>query len=74
MVVSAHCVWSYLDRANHSIVNYSAIAVNIYNASSSLVRFENKNILFTLKNALACYNAGDVVANSKVVGIDPGLC
>jgi hypothetical protein len=32
--------------SNPSKVNYNASAVQIYNAKSSLVRFENKNILF----------------------------
>jgi hypothetical protein len=30
--------------ANPTTMSYNAIAVNIYNAPSSLVRFENKNI------------------------------
>jgi hypothetical protein len=38
-------------------------AVKIYNATSSLVRFVNYNILFYFEiNALAYYNAGVVVA------------
>jgi hypothetical protein len=41
-------------------------AVKIYNATSSLVYFENKNTFFLLrKNALAYYSAGVVVVNSK---------
>jgi hypothetical protein len=39
---------------NPTIVSYNASAVKVYNAKSSLVRFENKNIFFylcTLKNA-----------------------
>jgi hypothetical protein len=36
-----------------------------YNAASSLVRFENKNI-FIYSDTLAYYNAGVVVVNSKV--------
>jgi hypothetical protein len=36
---------------------------SIYNATGSLARFENINIL---KNALAYYNAGVVAVNSKV--------
>jgi hypothetical protein len=41
--------------------------------SRSLVRFENKNNFYKLKkNALAYYNAGDVVVNFKAVGFAPG--
>jgi hypothetical protein len=60
-----------LSGANPTIASYNARAVNFYNATSSLVRFENKSILFhsAMKNALAYYNAGAVVVNSKVVGL-----
>jgi hypothetical protein len=34
---------------NPTIVSYNASAVKIYNATSSLVCFENKNIFFCLK-------------------------
>jgi hypothetical protein len=32
--------------ANPTIVRYNASVVNFYNATGSLVRFENKNIIF----------------------------
>jgi hypothetical protein len=48
--------------ANPAMESYNASAVKIYNVTSSLVRFENKNIEPT----------GVVVVNSKVVGLAPG--
>jgi hypothetical protein len=49
---------------NPTTLIYNASVVNFYNATGSLARFENKNILFSFKNALAYYNAG-VVAVCK---------
>jgi hypothetical protein len=45
-----------IPEANPTIVNYNAIVVKIYNATSSLVLFENKIIFFYFeKSALAYY-------------------
>jgi hypothetical protein len=50
--------------ANPTTVSYNASVVNIYNATSSLVHFENNNILsYILSTALALY----IVVNSKIV-------
>jgi hypothetical protein len=57
--------------ANPTIASYNASVVNFYNAMGSLVRFENKNIIFYFKNALAYYNAGAVAVSSKVVRLAP---
>jgi hypothetical protein len=45
-----------------------------YNATGSLVCFENKKyFLLIWKNALAYYNAGVVAVNLKIVGSAPGF-
>jgi hypothetical protein len=49
---------------NPTIASYNASVVNFYNATDSLVCFENKKyFLLIWKNALAYYNAGVVAVN-----------
>jgi hypothetical protein len=59
------------------IVNYNAFAVKIDNATSSLVRFEMKNIFFNFENPsdLHTYYSGEVMLYiySKVVILAPVL-
>jgi hypothetical protein len=55
---------------NEAIYISSASAVNIYSATSSLVRFGNENIFLYNEKC----NAGVVVVNLTVVGLAPGLC
>jgi hypothetical protein len=51
----------------HCVRSFSSPGFNrttsIYNATGSLVRFENKNIFIYFKNALAYYNAGVAAVN-----------
>jgi hypothetical protein len=61
--------------ANPTIISYNASVVKIYETTSSLVRFETKNIFFhfekrasLLHTTLALY----VVVNSQVIGLAPG--
>jgi hypothetical protein len=60
--------------ANPTIASYNASAVKIYNATSSLVRFANKNIFLCIEKTLyvSYYNACVAVVNSKAVGLAPG--
>jgi hypothetical protein len=58
--------------ANPTIASYNASAVQIYNFESSLVRLENKSIIFNFEKRLVCYITGAVVVESEVVGLAPG--
>jgi hypothetical protein len=51
--------------ANPATSSYNASVANIYNATSSLVRFKYKIFSSILKNALAYYNTG-VVCSYKL--------
>jgi hypothetical protein len=52
-------------------VSYNASVVKIYNATSSLLRFENKNCYFFYENALATYY--NAFVHSEVEGLSPKL-
>jgi hypothetical protein len=59
-----------------TIVSYNASAVKIYNAASSLVHYERKNIFCYLKkrsSLCTIYNAGVGVVNFEVVGLAPDI-
>jgi hypothetical protein len=77
-LLTSQCIPTHLaingPGANPTIARYNASAVKFYNAGSSLVRFEKKEIFsFTMDNAPAFYNAGVVVVNSKFVGSAPDV-
>jgi hypothetical protein len=65
VVVNSEVV-SLAPGANPTITSYNDSPVKMYNATSSLVRFENQNIFFYFgKNVLAYCNSGVVVVNSN---------
>jgi hypothetical protein len=53
-----------------TVVSYNASTIKIYNATSSLVRFENKKVFFHFErnNALAYYNAA-LIKNAFKISI-----
>jgi hypothetical protein len=51
---------------------YNARAVKIYNATSSLVRFENKTVFLYIKKC-STLHAGVVAVNLEVVGLAPDI-
>jgi hypothetical protein len=56
-----------LPGANPTIVIYNTSFVNFYNATGSLARFENKNILFYFEKCSSYYNDSVVAVNEKIV-------
>jgi hypothetical protein len=59
----------YISGAKPTTVSYNVSAVKIYNATSSLVRFENKkNVFFYFEKRSMYFTAGVVVANYKPWG------
>jgi hypothetical protein len=52
-------------RFNPSILSYNASGVKIYNATSSLVRFESKNIFFYIE-ILQCWRCNCKVGSLQV--------
>jgi hypothetical protein len=72
MYVGTYVGLHFRTGPNPTIVSYNTSAVKIYNATGSLLRFENKKMFSsTLKNALAYYNAGVVAVNLKAPGTIP---
>jgi hypothetical protein len=67
---------SYDDRINNTgVVPGPNPTTSIYNATGSLARFENKNILFYFEKRFSLpvyFNACVVAVNSKVLGLAPG--
>jgi hypothetical protein len=58
--------------ANPTIASYNARAVKIYNATNSLVPFENRNHFLKFEETLySTYNASVVLVNFEVVGLAP---
>jgi hypothetical protein len=57
--------WGHLPGPNPMTTIYNTSVINFYNATGSLVRFENEIFYSILKNALAYNNAGDVAVNSS---------
>jgi hypothetical protein len=60
--------------ANPTIVIYNASVVNFYNATGSLARFENKNILFYFEKHSSLLQRWRCSCKlKKIVGLAPGV-
>jgi hypothetical protein len=56
--------------ANPTNVIYNSSVVNFYNATGSLARFENKNILFTFKKHSSLLQRWRCSCKLKIVGLE----
>jgi hypothetical protein len=55
--------------ANPTIASYNASVVNFYNATGSLARFENKNILWYFEkrsSLLQCWRCSCILKNRRI--------
>jgi hypothetical protein len=52
---------------------YNASAVKIYNATNSLVRFENKDVFFYFEKRSSLLKTGVVVVKLEVAGLPPDV-
>jgi hypothetical protein len=75
-MVGEHRLFVSMPGSNSTIMCYRASVVKIYNTLSTLVRFENRSVLFYFEKRSTqpmYYNAGAVVVSSELVGLTPLL-